>query len=149
MQITLAHVGTRLAKGDPCEAMTQMYLQRTAGFVRCDTEAFKSEAALWEWLDKRHGRTPAIAVLLDSRGKQMSSEVFAVWLGERRDEGAQQIIFAIGAADGWSETARRRARLLLSLGTFTMAHALARLVMAEQLYRACTILAGHPYHSGH
>jgi 23S rRNA (pseudouridine1915-N3)-methyltransferase len=88
-------------------------------------------------------------VLLDSRGKPMTSEAFAAWLGLRRDEGAQHIVFAIGPASGWSEAARARAQLLLSLGPMTMAHALARLVVAEQLYRAFTILSGHPYHGGH
>ena len=95
------------------------------------------------------GRAPAIIVLLDSRGRQMTSENFAAWLGAQRDNGAQQIVFAIGPADGWSEASRKRATLLLSLGPFTLAHALARVVMAEQLYRAFTILTGHPYHSGH
>ena len=90
-----------------------------------------------------------LAVLLDSRGKQMSSEAFAEWLGARRDEGSQHIVFAVGPASGWSEAARKRARLLLSLGPMTLAHALARLMMAEQLYRAFTILTGHPYHAGH
>jgi 23S rRNA (pseudouridine1915-N3)-methyltransferase len=59
------------------------------------------------------------------------------------------MVFAIGPADGWSEAARERAQLLLSLGPMTLAHALARLVVAEQLYRAFTILSGHPYHAGH
>jgi 23S rRNA (pseudouridine1915-N3)-methyltransferase len=90
-----------------------------------------------------------VAVLLDSRGRQMTSEAFADWLGARRDEGAQHIVFAIGPASGWSEAARERANLLLSLGPMTMAHSLARLVAAEQLYRAFTILTGHPYHVGH
>jgi 23S rRNA (pseudouridine1915-N3)-methyltransferase len=88
-------------------------------------------------------------VLLDSRGRQMTSEAFAAWLGARRDQGTQHIVFAIGPADGWSQAARDRAQLLLSLGPMTLAHSLARLVMAEQLYRAFTILSGHPYHTGH
>jgi 23S rRNA (pseudouridine1915-N3)-methyltransferase len=79
----------------------------------------------------------------------MSSEAFAAWLGMKRDEGMQQVVFAVGPASGWSEAARARAQLLLSLGPMTMAHALARLVMAEQVYRAVTILTGHPYHGGH
>jgi 23S rRNA (pseudouridine1915-N3)-methyltransferase len=79
----------------------------------------------------------------------MSSEAFAAWLGAKRDEGAQQLVFAIGPANGWSDAARQRASLLLSLGPMTLAHALARLVAAEQIYRAFTILAGHPYHGGH
>ncbi len=69
--------------------------------------------------------------------------------GRQRNEGAQQIVFAIGPANGWSEAARQRAQLLLSLGPMTLAHSLARLVMAEQVYRAFTILTGHPYHTGH
>jgi len=55
----------------------------------------------------------------------------------------------VGPASGWSEPSRLRANLLLSLGPMTMAHSLARLVMAEQLYRAFAILTGHPYHGGH
>ena len=88
-------------------------------------------------------------LLLDSRGKTMTSEAFAAWLGGRRDDGAQHMVFAVGPASGWSEPARKRADLLLSLGPMTLAHALARLVLAEQLYRAFTILSGHPYHGGH
>ena len=102
-----------------------------------------------EWLARQQGRTAAVAVLFDSRGRQMTSEAFAAWLGARRDEGTQHIVFAIGPASGWSEPARERAQLLLSLGSMTLAHALARLVAAEQLYRAFTILTGHPYHAGH
>jgi 23S rRNA (pseudouridine1915-N3)-methyltransferase len=100
-------------------------------------------------LERQKGRTPTLTVLLDSRGRTMSSEAFAGWLGSRRDDGSQHIVFAVGPASGWSETARKKAQLLLSMGPMTMAHALARLVMAEQLYRAFTILTGHPYHSGH
>ena len=61
----------------------------------------------------------------------------------------EHIVLAIGPADGWSAPARARASLLLSFGPITLPHELARVVLAEQLYRALTILAGHPYHSGH
>jgi 23S rRNA (pseudouridine1915-N3)-methyltransferase len=131
------------------EALTRLYLDRCAAFAQCQSEAFRTEEGLLDWLGRQQGRTSAVAVLLDSRGKQMTSEAFAAWLGGRRDEGAQHIVFAIGPADGWSEGARARASLLLSLGPMTMAHALARLVVAEQVYRAFTILSGHPYHAGH
>jgi 23S rRNA (pseudouridine1915-N3)-methyltransferase len=149
MQLTLAHIGARAGSKDGFDALSQGYLERCSGFARCRAEAFRSEEALLDWLGKQQGRTPAIAVLLDSRGRQMTSEVFAAWLGARRDEGAQHIVFAIGPPNGWSEAARGRAQLLLSLGPLTLAHALARLVMAEQIYRAFTILTGHPYHGGH
>jgi 23S rRNA (pseudouridine1915-N3)-methyltransferase len=149
MNLTLAHIGARPSAKDTFEALTALYLGRCSTFARCKTEAFRSEKALLDWLDKQQGRTPAVAVLLDNRGRQMSSEAFAAWLGARRDQGSQHVIFAVGPASGWSELACKRAQLLLSLGPMTMAHALARLVVAEQLYRAITILTGHPYHAGH
>jgi len=88
-------------------------------------------------------------VLLDSRGETLSSEELAGLLGARRDAGQQTIVFAIGPASGWSDRARSQAQNTLSLGRMTLPHELARLVLAEQLYRAFTILAGHPYHIGH
>ena len=83
---------------------------------------------------------------MDSRGKSQSSEDFARWLAKSRDAGQQTMVFAIGPPDGWSDDARRQAQTLLSLGPMTLPHELARVVLAEQLYRAFTILAGHPYH---
>lgn len=149
MQLTLAHIGARPSAKDACAALAQTYLERCAGFIACQPEAFKSEEAMFESLLKRQGRTSPFVVLLDSRGKAMSSAAFAAWLGARRDGGTQQIVFAIGPASGWSPAALERSNLLLSLGPMTLAHALARLVMAEQIYRAFTILSGHPYHCGH
>jgi 23S rRNA (pseudouridine1915-N3)-methyltransferase len=149
MKITLAHIGGRSPAADEFDSLTQGYIQRISAYTKCEAIAFRSEETFLEWLARQPGRTAAVPVLLDSRGRAMTSESFAGWIGVRRDEGAQHIVFAIGPADGWSEPARKRAKLLLSLGTLTLAHALARLVLAEQLYRACTILAGHPYHTGH
>ncbi len=102
-----------------------------------------------EWLDRQAGRTPAYLVVLDSRGRELSSEEFAERIGRVRDEGVQRLVFAIGPADGWSGETRNRGNLLLSLGRMTLPHQLAGVVLAEQVYRALTILAGHPYHSGH
>ena len=149
MDLTLAHVGPRPGSKDAYEGLTRLYLDRCKGFARCGTDAFKTEDSFLDWVGKRPGRTQPAVVLLDSRGRQMTSEVFASWLGARRDGGAQQIVFAIGPASGWSDNARTRGDLLLSLGSITMAHSLARLVLAEQIYRAFTILSGHPYHCGH
>ena len=149
MQVTLAHIGTRPGSKDSLDPLIKTYLERCSALARCRTEGFRTEEAMLEWLERQQGRTPAQAVLLDSLGRQMTSEGFAAWLGARRDEGAQHIVFAVGPASGWSEAARKRAQLLLSLGPMTLAHALARLVMAEQIYRAFTILTGHPYHAGH
>lgn len=149
MHLTLAHIGVRAASRDGLDALSRTYLERCTPWAQCVTEAFRTEDALFEWLLRRQGRTRAILVLFDSRGKQMTSEAFAAWLGTRRDEGTQHIVFAVGPADGWSEASLAKAQLLLSLGPMTMAHSLARLVVAEQLYRAYTILTGHPYHAGH
>jgi 23S rRNA (pseudouridine1915-N3)-methyltransferase len=149
MLITLAHIGPRAGSKGDFEPAVQNYLERSSTLSRCRTEGFRSEDAFLEWLEKQQGRTPAVAVLLDSRGRQMSSEAFAAWIDARRGEGSQHIVFAIGPASGWSDASRKRAQLLLSFGQMTIAHALARLLMAEQIYRACTILTGHPYHSGH
>ncbi len=149
MLITLAHIGARSRSKGDFEPLVQNYLERSSPLSRCRTEAFRSEEAFFDWLVKQQGRTPALTVLLDSRGRQMSSEAFAGWIGARRDEGSQHIVFAVGPASGWSDSACARAQLLLSFGQMTFAHALARLLMAEQIYRACTILSGHPYHSGH
>ncbi|MGA9063014.1 MAG: 23S rRNA (pseudouridine(1915)-N(3))-methyltransferase RlmH [Terracidiphilus sp.] len=152
MQVTLAYIGARARTEDRYDGLVHDYLKRCAGVVRCGTEAFRSEKALFAWLGRQRSRTEAAVLLLDGRGRQMSSEAFAEWLGARRDEGAQHIVLAVGPADGWTEEARaegKRRGGLLSLGPMTLAHQLARLVMAEQLYRACTILKGHPYHIGH
>lgn len=149
MQVTLSHIGSRPGSKDELDSLVQAYLRRCSGFARCGTEGFRTEEAFVAWLERQQGRTPAVAVLLDGRGKQMTSENFAVWLGVRRDEGCQHIVLALGPASGWSEASRKKAQLLLSLGPMTLAHALARLVVAEQLYRAYTILTGHPYHTGH
>ena len=117
--------------------------------MRCGTDGFRTESAFLEWLGRQRGRTEAAVMMLDGRGKAMSSEALAEWIRQRRDDGVQHIVFAIGPADGWSDAALaegKRRGGLLSLGPMTLAHQLARLVIAEQLYRACTILTGHPYH---
>lgn len=149
MRLTLAHIAARSTAGDEFDRLTIRYQHRMEVYYPCEASSFRSEAALFEWIDRRPGRTRTVVVLLDSSGRQMTSEAFAAWLALRRDQGAQHIVFAVGPASGWSDSARARAQLLFSLGPLTLAHALARLVLAEQLYRACTILAGHPYHCGH
>lgn len=85
-------------------------------------------------------------VLLDERGKQLSSEEFAALLGKWRDEGVRETRFMIGAADGHGQAARESADLLIAFGAMTWPHMLARAMLAEQLWRAASILAGHPYH---
>ena len=90
--------------------------------------------------------TPAREVLLDEHGEQLTSEQFAALLGKWRDAGVREARFVIGAADGHGAAARASADLLLGFGTATWPHLLARAMLTEQLYRATSILAGHPYH---
>lgn len=87
-------------------------------------------------------------VLLDERGDSLASESFAALLGRWRDDGVREARFVIGAADGHASSLRAEADLLLSFGTMTWPHLLARAMLAEQLWRATSILAGHPYHRG-
>jgi 23S rRNA (pseudouridine1915-N3)-methyltransferase len=90
--------------------------------------------------------TPFRTVLLDERGRQLSSEEFAELLGRWRDGGVRETRFVIGAADGHPEGERTTADLLLGFGKATWPHLLARAMLLEQLFRATAILAGHPYH---
>lgn len=94
------------------------------------------------------GALPAGAkvVALDERGTMPGSEDFAATLGRWRDAGDADIAFLIGGADGFDESIRRRADLVLALGRLTWPHLLVRALLMEQLYRAQQILAGHPYH---
>ena len=102
-------------------------------------------------LPDRGGKIPAAqepcrTILLDERGEAMTSEEFAALLGRWRDDGIREARFHIGAADGHGDEARSKADLLLSFGEMTWPHLLARAMLAEQLWRATSILAGHPYH---
>ncbi len=85
-------------------------------------------------------------VLLDERGKSLSSEDLASRIGKLRDDGRKALVLAIGGADGHDQSLRDQAELVLSFGALTWPHQLVRVMLAEQLYRVATILSGHPYH---
>ncbi|NNE49643.1 MAG: 23S rRNA (pseudouridine(1915)-N(3))-methyltransferase RlmH [Altererythrobacter sp.] len=91
-------------------------------------------------------QTPFKTVLLDERGKNLTSEDLASILEGWRDDGMREARFVLGAADGHSAQERAEADLLLAFGKATWPHLMARAMLMEQLYRATTILAGHPYH---
>jgi 23S rRNA (pseudouridine1915-N3)-methyltransferase len=88
----------------------------------------------------------SLKVALDETGKAMSSEAFARWLERQRDDGQRTAAFLIGGPDGHGDAVLQAATLKLSLGAMTLPHGLARVLLAEQLYRAATLLSGHPYH---
>lgn len=151
MKILLTAIAPRRARSSS-EAAGRMladYIARSARYLPCEEQSFNDEAAFLDWLDRQAGRVPAFAIMLDSHGQQLSSEEFARRLGDLRDGATQRLVIAVGPADGWSAGALQRAGLVFSFGRITLPHQLARVVVAEQVYRALTILAGHPYHSGH
>ncbi|OHV83327.1 23S rRNA (pseudouridine(1915)-N(3))-methyltransferase RlmH [Ensifer sp. LCM 4579] len=88
----------------------------------------------------------SLLVLLDERGKAIDSEAFATLLASFRDGGKRDLMIAIGGADGLDPALHARADAVLGLGKMTWPHQLVRILVAEQLYRAVTILSGHPYH---
>jgi len=96
-------------------------------------------------LKKLDADRAATVVLLDATGKTLDSNALAKWLGEQRDRGTRELIFVCGDADGYPEALRSRAQQQLSLSAMTFSHELARVMLAEQLYRAFAILSGSPY----
>ncbi len=150
MKIKIAWIGK--TKEPAIASLTEEYLKRISRYVLAEGVPVRDEATLLEM----SGRSDATKVgpkstliLMDSRGKEFTSEQFAKFLGDYQDRNPLPLIFAIGGADGFSDGARAATQHTISLGKMTLAHELARVVLLEQIYRAFTILKGHPYHSGH
>jgi 23S rRNA (pseudouridine1915-N3)-methyltransferase len=135
-------------KSAPIQSLTAEYLKRLSRFAACEAQELTTEAALLK-LTEKSGRTQPVLVLLDSRGRQLTSEEIANFLEYHQSHATQELLFAIGPADGWSDTTRAAAKAVVSFGKITLPHELARVVLLEQLYRGFTILKGHPYHGGH
>jgi 23S rRNA (pseudouridine1915-N3)-methyltransferase len=145
VKLKIAWIGK--TKDPAIQSLTTEYLKRISRYVEVEGLPLADEAALLKLRDK--SRPVHTLVLLDSRGKELSSEEFAEFLQDHQDRNPQPLVLAIGPADGFSDTARKTANTSLSLGKMTLPHELARVVLLEQVYRAFTILKGHPYHSGH
>ncbi len=123
-------------------AVFEEYVGRVAHHVPVETIEVRDEAAALRRLDADRGAT---VILLDAGGKSLSSEALAKWLGDLRVRGTRELIFLCGDADGFPEAIRKRAQYKLSLSGMTYSHELARVMLAEQLYRAYAILSGSPY----
>ena len=159
MRLTIAAVGRM--KAGPERDLLDRYVDRAAkqgrglGLTRVEIrETPESRAARAE--DRRAEEAAllldgladkACVVALDERGRTMDSDAFAAFLGARIDEG-RDLAVLIGGADGHGEAVRARADLVLAFGAMTWPHQIVRILAAEQIYRATTILAGHPYHRG-
>ena len=148
MKIKVAWIGK--TKEPAIQALTDEYLKRISHYAEVAGLPLKDEAAILSLAsgERQPKKERHKLVLLDSRGKQLSSEELAAFL-EHEQVNATPLVFAIGGSDGFSEEARRSAGFTLSLGKMTLPHELARVVLVEQLYRAFTILKKHPYHLGH
>ena len=147
MKIKVAWIGK--TKEPAIQSLTDEYLKRLARYADTEGIALKDEVGLLKLCGREARPVRHTLVLLDSRGKQLSSEEFAEFLGSHQDRNPSPLLFVVGPANGFAAETRQEANLLLSLGKMTLAHELARVVLLEQLYRAFTILKGHPYHLGH
>lgn len=147
MKLRIAWIGR--TRSSPIQSLTAEYLKRLSRYAACEALELMSEAALLKLAETNTARTQPVLVLLDSRGRQLTSEEIANFLEYHQSHGTQELLFAVGPADGWSDPTRAAAKNILSFGKVTLPHELARVVLLEQLYRGFTILKGHPYHGGH
>lgn len=133
----------RLAKAGPATGLEFARVVEVSESRAGNAETRKrEEAALLEKALPEN----AMLILLDERGKALDSEAFASQIGAWRDQGKRDLMIAIGGADGLDPTLHARADAVLNLGRMTWPHQIVRILIAEQLYRAVTILSGHPYH---
>ena len=147
MKITAAWIGK--TKHPSIQSLGDEYLKRLQQFAEVEGVSLKDEAALLKLCGREGKNSRRYLVLLDSPGKQLSSEELAQFVRSHQERNPTPLVFAIGPADGFAENTRSHADFTLSLGKMTIAHELARVVLLEQLYRAFTILKGHPYHLAH
>lgn len=145
MKLKIAWIGR--TKEPAFQSLAVEYSKRISRYIQMESQEFNSEDALLKWIEKVTPRPFFVA--LDSRGKELSSEEFAELIGKHQDRGTQVMLLAIGPPNGWGEEALKTAQYQLSMGKMTLPHELALVVMLEQVYRAYTILKGHPYHVGH
>ena len=118
------------------------YVKRISRSCPVEIVESRDAAAVVKRLDANRA---GAAVLLDAGGKVHDSDAFAKWLGEQRDRGTHEVIFVCGDADGFPDSLRERVKQKVSLSAMTYSHELARVMLAEQIYRAFAILSGSPY----
>jgi 23S rRNA (pseudouridine1915-N3)-methyltransferase len=123
-------------------AVLDDYVKRIGRTTPIEINEVRDAEAVLKRLDSDRAAT---AILLDAGGKSQDSESLASWLAEQRDRGTREIIFICGDADGFPDALRKRVSQQLSLSAMTYSHELARVMLAEQLYRAFAILFGSPY----
>lgn len=148
MKIKIAWIGK--TKVPAYAALTEEYLKRISRYAQVEGVSLRDESDLLaKFGQNAKSGTKCAVVLMDSRGRELTSEQFAKFLGDYQDRNPLPLVLAIGGPDGFSDKTQAAAQTVISLGKMTLAHELARIVLLEQVYRAFTILKGHPYHSGH
>ncbi len=129
------------------QSLCDDYARRIQPYTPLDVVEVRDAAGLRaRWSERPRGGGTVVRVLLDERGEQLDSRGLSRWIDLWRAAGARQVGFYIGDADGFGPDDRAGADRLLALSRLTLPHRLARLLLLEQLYRAATLLAGHPYH---
>jgi 23S rRNA (pseudouridine1915-N3)-methyltransferase len=141
MKIRLIMLGK--TRREQARSLIDDYVDRIQNYA--DTEITELRDTSPAALRKLKTDPAAAVVLLDAAGKQFTSQQFASWLGNLRDRGTREVVFLCGDAEGFPADLRASAKQKLSLSTLTMPHEFARVILAEQIYRAFAILAGHPY----
>jgi 23S rRNA (pseudouridine1915-N3)-methyltransferase len=147
VKLKLAWIGK--SKNPAIQSLTDDYLKRIQRYTDAEALCLPDESSLLKLREKSGMRPAHTLVLLDSRGRQLTSEEFAVFLQTHQQRNPRPLVLAIGPADGFSDATRKAAAATISLGKMTLAHELARIILLEQVYRAFTILKRHPYHTGH
>jgi 23S rRNA (pseudouridine1915-N3)-methyltransferase len=141
MKIRLVMLG-KMRRGE-AGALFDDYASRIRHFAEVEVNELRDAGPAA--LRKLKLEPSATVVLLDAAGKQLTSQQFAHWLGDLRDRGTRELVFLCGDAGGFPDELRASAKQKISLSTLTMPHEFSRVVLAEQIYRAFAILAGHPY----
>ena len=141
MKIRLIMLGK--TRREQARSLIDDYVDRIQNYA--DTEITELRDSGPAALRKLKTDPAATVVLLDAAGKQFTSQQFASWLGDLRDRGTRELVFLCGDAEGFPADLRASAKQKISLSTLTMPHEFARVILAEQIYRAFAILAGHPY----
>jgi len=140
MKIRLLMLGK--TRGAETSAMLAEYVKRIGRSCPIEVNEVRDGQAALKKLDADRAAT---ALLLDAGGKLYDSVAFSKWIGEMRDRGTREVIFVCGDADGFPPELRERVKQKVSLSAMTYSHELARVMLAEQIYRAFAILSGSPY----
>lgn len=125
----------------PLQTLVEEYLGRVRHYLSVEIASFKSLA---DYLKKSSHKE--FLIVLDEKGESLTSPEFSKWLEDKKLRAIKSIVFLVGPAEGFSEEVRKKADFVLSLSKMTLQHELALVVLLEQIYRACTILKGEPYH---